>query len=308
MIQITTLEVLKKYARASNDFTVDELVPFETIAKIAYLNAFFQKELQEEIFSFISEEEESEKERMYQSLMAALVNFTMYEYSLQGEVIVSDNGIMRSESESAKTAYSGQIKKYQGSLIDVAYLNIGTLIDLLEKTEDAALIELWEASPAYSGRADLLVKSAVQFHSVQRLYRHQTTFIELIPTIRIVQQLFFVPGIGETLLAELIANASDMDANKKIARTHLITALVNITMAEAMKIGMVKLSTAGAITIGQDKDTSFQLEEKGMPDHVSITHNQYMDIGLRFVDQAKKQLASSGFIEMPTTAPKRFRV
>lgn len=308
MSQISTLEILKKYARVSNDFTVEELVPFESTAYIAYLNNFFQKPLQDAIFAFSTEEEGSEKDLMYKSLMAALVNFTMYEYSNHGEVLVSDQGIMRAESESAKTAYSGQIKKYQFALQDLAYMHIGTVIDLLEKTSDPALTALWIVSPAYNNRTDLMVRSAVQFHSIQRLYRHQTTFIELIPTIRTSQQLYLAPGIGETLLAELIANDPNMDANKKIARTHLITALVNITMAEALKIGMVKLSTAGAFTIGQDKDTSFQLEEKGIPDHVSITYNQYMDIGLRFVDLAKKQLASSGFIETTTTAPKRFKV
>jgi hypothetical protein len=132
-----------------------------------------------------------------------------------------------------------------------------------------------------------------------------TTFIEIIPSIKEGQDLHLHPLFGKTLIETLVAN-SGLSANEQLLRGYLITALVNISMAISMEKGIVKLTPLGAMVIGHNADTSHQIETPAMPEQVAIPYNAFMKTGKRYLDIAYKHAIDTSIITAETYTAKRF--
>lgn len=303
-MQITSTTQLQKYSNVVNDFTFTRVHPFEAISVTKYLNKYFNDSLLDLIFGFGSEAAGSVKLKAYEALMQAHVSFTMLEYSNEGELTISDLGYIRAENENGKTAYAQQMKKYVEAQEENGYLFIGKLIELI--LSEPASFTNYAQSPIFANINKLFIKSAVEFNNIQRLYRMYTTFHELSPVIFDVQDLQIEPSIGATLFTELLTNATGMHADKVIARGYIITAIVNLTMAAAMKKNLVKLTPNGVMVIGHDYQTSKQIESSPIPEYTGTTYSTFNDTGMRYLERARKQLISAEFITETTTEAKRF--
>jgi hypothetical protein len=303
-MKITSTVQLQKYSNVVNEFTFSKVHPFESVSITKYLNKYFTDALLDIIFGYDGEATGSIKLKAYEALMQAHVSFTMLEYSSEGELTISDLGFIRSENENAKTAYAQQMKKYVEAQEENGYLFIGKLIELI--LSEPASFTGYLTSPVFVNNAKLFIKSALEFNMIQRLYRMHTTFYEISPAIVEVQDLQIIPAIGATLFTELLANANGMHADKVIARGYIITAIVNLTMAVALKKNLVKLTPNGVMVIGHDYQTSKQIESSPIPEYTATTYTSFNDTGIRYLERAKKQLISAGFITETTTEAKRF--
>lgn len=303
-MKITSTPHLQEYANVVNDFTYTKLAPFESISITKYLNKYFNDTFLELVFGFEAEADGTVKKNAYNALMHAHVSFTMLEYSNEGELTISDLGFIRTENENAKTAYAQQMKKYVEAQEENGYLFIGKLIELiLSATSD---FTGYAANPIFQFNSQLFVQNATNFNMIQRLYRMHTTFYELTPVMIEVQDLQILPTIGATLYNEILANAVGMHADKVIARAYLITAIVNLTMAAALKKNLVKLTPNGVMVIGHDYQTSKQIESSPIPEYTGTTYTAFDETGKRYLERARKQLITAGFITETTTQAKRF--
>lgn len=302
-MKITTLEILQKFTNVSNNFSYAQVNSYEQASITKYLERWFSTDLLDQVFGYASELPDSTEFKAYSALMYAHVAFTMYEYSLHGEIIISDLGFVRTENENTKTAYAQQVKMYRESQEDNGFMYVNSLINIFDIY--GATFPEWANSPGYAERNLLLVKTAKKFNSIQRLYRMNTTFIEIIPSIKEGQDLHLNPFFGKTMIDLFIANVG-LNSNQQIARGYLITALVNISMGISLKKGLVKLTPTGVMVIGHDSGTSKQIETPTMPEHTSVTYTSYMDTGKRYINLAQKQLVESGEIIVESYTPKRF--
>jgi len=306
-MKITSLEVLQKYTNVSNGFKYSKLEPFEQTSITKYLLRWFNEALLDQVFGFSTEAVGTTKRKAYEALMQAHCSFTMLEYSTEGEIIVSDLGFIRTENETSKTAYAGQIKKWSEAMEDNGYMYVGRLIEIMTTdTTQPTIFTEWVNSDGYANRATLLVKSAKEFNNIQRLYRMHTTFIEIATNITECQDLYLRAIFGNTLVNELITNANGMNADKVIARGYLIAAVVYITMALSLQKGLVKLTPSGVMVIGHDSNTSRKIETPAMPEHTSSSYQSYLDTGMKYVDRAKKHLITAGIIVEETATRTRF--
>jgi hypothetical protein len=302
-MKIDSLLTLQKFTNVSNEFSYETLTSYETASFTKYLEQWFNADLLEQVFGYEAELPATEEYKAYEALMFAHVAFTMLEYSQQGEVIVSDLGFVRTENENTKSAYAQQMKMYRTSQEDNGFMYVNKLIDILD-TYGGTFPE-WANSPGYADRSSLLIKTAKKFNSIQRLYRMNTTFIEIIPSIKEGQDLHLHPLFGKTLIETLVAN-SGLSANEQLLRGYLITALVNISMAISMEKGIVKLTPLGAMVIGHDADTSSQIETPAMPEQVAIPYKAFMKTGKRYLDIAYKHAVDTSIITAETYTAKRF--
>lgn len=302
-MKITSLATLQKFTNVSKSFSYEKVNSYEQASITKYLERWFSTDILDQVFGFHSELPDSIEFKAYQSLMYAHVAFTMFEYSHHGEVVISDLGITRSENEQTKTAYANQVKMYRDSQEDNGYTYVNNLINIF----DSYIITFpeWQLSPGYAERTTLLIKTAKEFNGIQRLYRMNTTFIEIIPSIKEGQDLHLNPYFGKTLIDSLIANAT-LTANQQIVRGYLITALVNLSMGISMKKGLVKLTPTGVMVIGHDSNTANQLESPAMPENTTISHGSYMETGKRYIDLAYKHAVESEIITPESYTPKRF--
>lgn len=304
MNRIDTLDKLQQFSTVANTFSIDKLIPFEYVSTTKYLDRWFSSDLLDQIFNYDTEAETSIEGRAYKALMAAHVCFSMLEYSKEGEITIGDLGFTRTENENTKSAYAAQMKMYREQQEDLAFMHVGKLIEILD--EDETTFADWLTSPGYTNRSLLLVRSAKDFNAIQRLYRMNTTFIELIPNMIEVQDLELRPFIGSTLINEIIANAPGMHADKVIARGYLITALVNLTMGLSLRKGLVKLTPTGAMLFGHDYNTSTQNESAAMPDHTSGTYHSFLETGKRYLNNARAHLVTANIITDESSTPTRF--
>lgn len=302
-MKITSLEHLQEYTTVSNSFTFAKLKSFEQTSITKYLKQWFSTDLLDQVFGYQSALEGSIESKAYESLMYAHVAFTMLEYSQQGEVIISDLGFVRAENEHTKSAYAQQMKMYRESQEDNGFMYVSSLIDIFDSLP--ATFPEWTASPGYAERNTLLVKTAKIFNNIQRLYRMNTTFIEIIPSIKEGQDLHLNPFFGKTLIDLLVVD-SGLTANQQIVRGYLITALVNLSMGISIEKGLVKLTPNGAMVIGHDSNTSKQLESSAMPERTAIPFKSYMDTGKRYIDLAYKHAVESEIITPESYTAKRF--
>lgn len=304
-MKITTLAILQKFTNVSKSFSFEKVNSYEQDSITKYLDRWFNSALLDQVFGLSSASAGTPQLKAYESLMYAHVAFTMLEYSLYGEIVVSDLGFTRSENENTKTAYANQMKMYRDSNEDKGFIFVNNLINIFD--ENPSTFPEWINSPGYAERTTLLIKTARKFNSIQRLYRMNTTFIEIIPAIKEGQDLHLNPYFGKTLIDTLIAN-SGLSANQVIVRDYLITALVNLSMAISLKKGLVKLTPTGVMVIGHDSKTSNQLETPAMPEHTSTSHNSFMETGKRYIDLAYKHAVASEIITQESYTPKRFWV
>lgn len=304
MNRIDTLDKIQQFSTVANTFSIEKLIPFEYVSTTKYLERWFSSDLMDQIFNYDTEAETSIEGRAYKALMAAHVCFSMLEFSKEGEIVIGDLGFTRNENENSKSAYAAQMKMYREQQEDLGFMHIGKLIEILD--EDTVTFAEWLTSPGYTNRSLLLVRTAKEFNAIQRLYRMNTTFIELIPNMIEVQDLEMRNFIGSTLLDEIIANDPGMNADKQIARGYLVTALVNLTMGLSLRKGLVKLTPTGVMLFGHDYNTSSQNESAAMPDHTSGTYHSYLETGKRYLNNARAHLVTANIITDASSSSSRY--
>lgn len=297
---ITDIDLLQKYVDVTNDFRVTRLSGSEKIS-LKYLKSYFKEDLLMDIFSF-SSDPDPDKVEMYETLMSAFCPLTLFYFTDQGEVSFSELGIIRTENDNTKTAYSGQIIRLKNTLNDMAMSSIDDLIGLLEETSDNSLKPKWEASPTFLNRKDLYIKKAVDFNVIEPIYRPQVTFIRLIPRMKEVQQVDFPTYFTPEILQEF-ADTSSSDQNVKDAFELAKKALVAKTLADAIQYNIITLTPDGLTAKSiRSNENSTEAFERAKLEDASSYYSRLIRSFNNYISLAKQKVTTNN----ESYIPKRF--
>lgn len=274
----TSLADLKRYVRLSNQNDVSVILEREPVIIQKYLSGLFGTALITEIETWQSET--AAKLQIYKNTCNILAKLCVLAYIPEGEVQISDAGLIRFESPTSKTAYAGQVDRLSKSLEEEAYL----LIDFVIETffADGSLSTNWPDSPVYESSLNSVFKSAKQFSAIVRMNRPYQAFIslqELISTWTYKSlNKRYDPAVVTTVLAP------STDPNVLMFLKNLRMAIAYKTIREASFMNLVQFDGSGVKFLGGSSENSYQSEAAPKSDHFAVQqrefqHNYEMHLG-----------------------------
>ena len=302
---ITTLAQVQKYVNVANNFTASRLNSHENTAFANFINRYFTTDFCEAILESTSTEQAIVKAKSF--IEGAVVYFAMYQWTQTGEVTIGDLGILRTENENSKAAYSGQVKKAEASYIESGEIYISELIRTIERTPSE--FDDYALQPAFLLRDSLIIKTTTEFNQLQHLVRPYLLFPVLAQ--QQVEAIDFTlrAALTDEIVDEFIGTIPDdgEKAAKVIALKFTKNALVNFTVANAFKKNLVKLTPQGLIENTADKDTDQQIYVSGNADKIHQQISNYESLGNSYLSKAVNHLIINDILPAPVvTAAKTF--
>lgn len=302
---ITTLAQVQKYVNVANNFTASRLNAHENTAFANFINRYFTTDFCEAILESTSTEQAIVKAKSF--IEGAVVYFAMYQWTQTGEVTIGDLGILRTENENSKAAYSGQVKKAEASYIESGEIYISELIRTIESAPSE--FTDYALQPAFLLRDSLIIKKTTEFNQLQHLVRPYLLFPVLAQ--QQVEAIDFTlrAALTDEIVDEFIGTIPDdgEKAAKVIALKFTKNALVNFTVANAFKKNLVKLTPQGLIENTADKDTDQQIYVPGNADKIHQQISNYESLGNSYLSKAVNHLIINDILPAPVvTAAKTF--
>lgn len=296
-MRINTLEQVKQYVNVANTFTHSNLNAHELIAFSAHINRYFDTSFCDSILDSESTDAGMIEAQKYTE--GALVYFSMYQWAQTGELLIGDLGIMRTENNESKTAYSGQIKKMESSFLENGFVFLSELIRTIERFPE--LFEDYENQPAFLNRSQLIIKNTLDFQARQFMIRPFLLFPSLVPAQIDAIDSFLRAQLTNAIVDEFISGITDdEDKNaKEIALNFTKNALVNYTMALAFKQNLVKLTPIGVMMYSSDKDTDQQLYNPSDADKTHVQIENYLIWGNNYLSKAVNHLIINNILPAP---------
>lgn len=287
---INSIDVFREYLDIENNLSLDRLNPAQNITRPKWINPWFSDSLVTQLVAFESEAAGSSKRMGYDYFMTAYTNFCMVEYIPSGELRIGDAGILRTETDTAKTAYSGQIDRLMTQHENNGWMAMEALINLMYDLP--AIFTEWANSPGYANSDLLMIKKPSDFNQIVRLHRSFATFNYLIPTMEDVQEFYLNSWIDSTLLTELLMEPNPSPQLKQL-RGYLNRAIANLTVAKALKDNLVSISSDGVHIIERNSDESTIQAKEADSDKLSTAIKHRTNTGELYINRAKKYMISN---------------
>ncbi len=235
---INDTETLREYLSVNGTIDIDNLKPSLRKAERNYLKpligtaqlAVFEAEVTDPIIKGALE-----------LAQEAVANFAFYLYMPIGAVQVSDNGLYTVESDQTKTATDKQFKELQRSMLRGGHEALDSLLAYME--ENATNFGPWTSSSSYTVYKDLLITDTATFNTYYHIFKSRQTFLALRPNIRVVEDQFVKPVIGDELLKALKTDQTE-DVRKEVKKI-LQQSIVAFTVMKTVYNGLFVMDASG---------------------------------------------------------------
>jgi len=301
---ITSTSQIQKYVNVANSFTASRLNAHENTALANFINRYFSTDFCESILASTETDPSIEKAKSY--VEGAVISFAMYQWTQTGELTIGDLGMLRTENEQTKAAYSGQVKKAESAYIESGQIYISELIRVIESAP--ANFPNYENEQAFIFRAQLIIKNTLDFNSRQFMARPYLLFPLLANPQQSAIDFYLRPILTNEITDQFINGIPEDDANKvakEIALNFTKNALVNFSVANAFKNSLVKLTPNGLVEFTADKDTDQQIYEPGNSDKIHKQIENYESLGYSYLSKAQNHLIITGVLAAPPNTPSK---
>lgn len=164
---------------------------------------------------------------------------------------ITDTGVRRNNTNAQPAAYNWEYKELKNGLLDAAADGVEVLLSVLMAQAPA----LWTASDEYKEFAKLLIKTGIEFSSIERLQQPLRTYWMMKTVVQDAQQNYISNAIGPDLLEYLRDATSPTDEEKNILKL-LKKALANYTIKHALARFATRFDSNGLSVISGDADNS----------------------------------------------------
>ena len=171
----------------------------------------------------------------------AVANYAYYLYLPLNAVQISDSGIHVVDNENTRAASDKQFKELQRSFKTSGHEALDALLETLEASPDK--FPKWFQSDPYKKHKDLLVNKTAIFNEHYYIFNSRQTFVALQPRLKVAEDQFIAPVIGDQLL--LAIKNSQTTNNRKKVKAFLQKAVVSFTIMDVVYNGMFVLDAQG---------------------------------------------------------------
>jgi hypothetical protein len=294
----TDADQLREFIAANVQLSLDTVKPHIIPAQREYLqNPWLGFELMHEIELIAMGEPGSGgegeggaslDEELVKLAREVVANFTFLKALPFLEVNIGDAGIVRTESEHAKTAFRGQIARIENSLKETGWNALENLLLFLDKYK--ASYPLWVDAPGYIENNRYFFSGAVDFARYFPLKFGRVTYQSILPAMRWVEFNYLIPRVGSGQLADLLLKLKNggLSAMEKQAVELLKTSIAFKTIARSMTERWIEMTPEGAKFLERKEEVE-ELKTASAESLTAVTkqHDQtaedYLQLALKFM-------------------------
>jgi hypothetical protein len=172
---ITTISELQEYVKVNNGLNIQTVTPGLNEVELQTLVFYLGTPLLDIIKAeHVSQIFTARITAIYPYVRQALANLGVYKATHEIEVQIDDNGILRTETTSQKTAFGGQVARYRETIGNRGYEAIDMVLSIISANE--ATYPEWNSSAYYAIKNGLLFTSAKDFSQYENIKDSALTF------------------------------------------------------------------------------------------------------------------------------------
>lgn len=238
---LETTAILKSYITVSNDFIIEDLIPFKRQALREYI-APFVGDLATELAAPPIAPNIEKKTAARDLLEEVLACFSLYLGAPELSLQITGTGFNVADTTDFKQATSHQKNDFQKNLLRRGHSALDAL--LLKLEADKALF------PAYTEelqdlQKEFIVPSAAEFGKYYNIHKSRQTYLALIPTMRRVEDQYLKTLLCPEFITAIKTTDISANENKSAAKLALQKAVVNLTVSKVVVEGQFILDQKG---------------------------------------------------------------
>lgn len=260
---VKTIAEVQEYIRVGNGLDISTLTPALNEVEMDIMTYYLGYDLIEEIAVQNNTQQFTPRiAKIVQYILAAHACLAVWKAGPELEVLVSDSGIMRTETNTEKSAWGGQVKRFRDVAADRGFKAIDSLLLILETYEQD--YPEWQGARYYEQRIGLMIRSASEFEAAgESINGSALTFQSFRPILLDIQEQTIRRVLPETLYQQImdqLASNSLSEANRQIMARYILPALAKLTVEESLTTLPVVVSHSGVnvnqIELASDSRTS----------------------------------------------------
>lgn len=260
---VKTIAEVQEYIRVGNGLDISTLTPALNEVEMDIMTYYLGDDLIEEIAVQNNTQQFTPRiAKIIQYVLAAHACLAVWKAGPELEVLVSDSGIMRTETNTEKSAWGGQVKRFRDVAADRGFKAIDSLLLILETYEQD--YPEWQGARYYEQRIGLMIRSASEFEAAgESINGSALTFQSFRPILLDIQEQTIRRVLPETLYQQImdqLASNSLSPANQQIMARYILPALAKLTVEESLTTLPVVVSHSGVnvnqIELASDSRTS----------------------------------------------------
>jgi hypothetical protein len=236
-----TIDEIKKYVSANLSSNIKTLLPDINQAEETYIKKYLGKEQYDALLTaYTAATADSPLSAIHQNLLEKcqmpLANLAYADFSIIGQVDMSDEGIRIVTDDSHKTAFQWQINDLRNDyFLKKGFNGLEALLSFLEENKDA--YPTWKGSSAYTQFKEYFINSAAEFNKYYRINESRLTFLALETVMRTVEDFKIRPALSDTFFDEIktaIKSGAALSDDHKKVMTYIVPAVAHLTIAAAI--------------------------------------------------------------------------
>lgn len=226
-------------------------------------------------------------------LQRPLALLTMYDYLATGEIIVSDQGVYRQETDQQKTAYKNQINNYRGYMLQTGYQALEGLLKFLEANNGD--YSNWTSNAASKRTREAFINYATSFQVVYSRKINRYTMETLRGLMLDIEEFAIRPNLGDNFYNELKAaiDARTVTDNQQQVITIIQSAVANFTIEEGMRRMLVQNTGIAIVTIEALEPQSNYRQGKPAGTDLSLSLRHHDEFANRHMSRLKQFLTTN---------------
>jgi hypothetical protein len=241
---IYKIEEVQEYIRVGNGLSIEALRPSINEVMMHEMTYYLGEELLDKLGDHHCGEA---NKKILSQVRAAVACLAVYKASPEIEVLMSDNGILRQESNNEKAAYGGQVVRFRELAANRGYAAIDSFLAILEKNEEE--YPEWVNSEYYSLKNGMMIRSVKEFEQAgESINGSCLTYRSLRPIMLAVQDQQIRSVLPDTMYQEIIEqlDAGELSpANEVLVNRYLAPAIAKLTIEDALSTLPVEVSHLG---------------------------------------------------------------
>lgn len=273
----------------SENLSIDQLAPIMLGAAEEYLIPWIGQALWNDLVDGVENNNlTAEETTLLPYVQRPLAWFTMFEYANVGEVMVSDQGFMRQETETQKTAYKNQVNNYTRYAREMGYHALEAMLNHMESAT-AGTYTAWEGTDENTRNREAFINTARDFRLVYSVKISRYVMETMRGLMLDIEEFAIVPILGTEFFNELKTAINDKNetADQKTIIKKIQKAVAAFTVEEAIRRTIVKNTGEAIVVVEALEAQSNYKEGVGSSDRLQLALKHNDEWGNRHISAIK---------------------
>ena len=245
---ILSISEVQQYIRVGNGLSIESLLPSLNEVMMQEMTYYLGEDLLAEIITQKNTNTITPRvSKILPHVLASVACLAVYKAGPEIEVLMSDNGILRQESNNEKSAYGGQVFRFRELAGNRGYAAIDSFLAILEKyVQD---YPEWVNSEYYQLKKGMIIRSVKEFEAAgESINGSSLTYRSLRQIMLTIQDQQISAVLPDAMYQEILAQLDTDDlspANEVLVNRYLAPAIAKLTIEDALSTLPVEVSHSG---------------------------------------------------------------